>query len=283
MIHYIFILQDSGRRAYNRCMAKGNTGVYETTKKDGSTYYRASITCRRRHISLGSYDTHEEAHRAYIQARLLLHDRSVGVLDYHAPSALPFEKWVSLINFRDNGLYISNPVYIMRKMFYYYLNPDEILKFDADELFYYSSHKIQRRGNHYFAADYGMQVNILNRYGIRSYAVEGRDYFFVNGDVLDFRSSNLNIVNRYVGVTKEVHRGKTVYRTRIHIRGNYIVGDYDSEEKAAAAYNVAADLLNKLGCKKNYPRNYIESLSEAEYKELCKDLPLSPKLYELKF
>ena len=268
---------------YNIYMATGSSGVYTTTKKDGSTYYRASITYRTRHISLGSYDTEEGAHRAYIQARLLLHDTTVGVLDFHDPSALPFEKWVSLINFRDNGLYIANPIYIMRKMFYYYLNPDEILKFDADELFYYSSHKIQRRGAHYFAADYGMQVNILNRYGIRSYAVEGRDYFFLNGDILDFRSSNLNIVNRYIGVTKEVHRGKTVYRTRIHIRGNYIVGDYDTEEKAAAAYNAAADLLEKAGCKKNYPRNYIENLSENEYSELCKTLVLSPKLYELKF
>ena len=264
-------------------MAKTISGVYTTSKKDGSTYYRASITYRTRHISLGSYDTEEAAHRAYIQARLLLYDTTVGVLDYHAPSALPFEKWVSLINFRDNGIYIANPIYIMRKMFYYYLNPDEILKFDADELFYYSSHKIQRRGTHYFAADYGMQVNILNRYGIRSYAVEGRDYFFLNGDILDFRTSNLNIVNRYIGVTREVHRGKTVYRTRIHIRGNDIGGDYDTEERAAAAYNAAADLLEKAGCKKNYPRNYIETLSEAEYTELCKTLVLSPKLYDLKF
>ena len=264
-------------------MAGGTSGVYKTTKKDGSTYYRASITYRTRHISLGSYDTDEAAHRAYIQARLLLNDTGVGVLDYHAPSALPFEKWVSLINFRDNGLYIANPIYIMRKMFYYYLNPDEILKFDADELFYYSSHKIQRRGTHYFVADYGMQVNILNRYGIRSYAVEGRDYFFINGDLLDFRISNLHIVNRYIGVTKEVHHGRTVYRTRIHIRGNYIVGDYDTEEKAAAAYNIAADLLEKAGCKKNYPRNYIEALSENEYAMLCQSLVVSKKLCELRF
>ena len=264
-------------------MSKGNSGVYTTEKKDGSTYYRASITYRGRHISLGSYDTHEAAHRAYIQARLLLHDTTVGVLDYHAPSALSFEKWVCLINFRDNRLYISNPIYIMRKMFYYYLNPDEILKFDADELFYYSSHKIQRRGNHYFAADYGLQVNILNRYGIRSYAVEGRDYFFVNGDVLDFRASNLNIVNRYVGVTKEIHRGKTLYRTRIHIRGNYIVGDYDTEEAAAAAYNLAADLLEQKGVGKKYARNFIDGLSDTEYTSLCESLTLSPKLYELKF
>ena len=268
---------------YNQVMANGNSGVYTTIKKDGSVYYRASVTYRSRHISLGGYETEDDAHRAYLQARLLLQDASVGILDYPTSSALPFEKWVSLINFRDNGLYISNPIYMMRRMFYYYLDPDVILKFDADELFFYSSHKIQRRGSHFFAADYGMQINILNRYGIRSYAVEGRDYIFLNGDILDFRSSNLRIVNRYIGVTKEVHRGKTVYRTRIHVRGNYIVGDYDTEEKAAAAYNLAADLLQKSGCRKNFARNYIENLTESEYLALCREITLSPKLYTLEF
>ena len=34
----------------------------------------------------------------------------------------------------------------------YYLSPSHVLKFDPDDLFYYSSHKIMRRGNHYFVA-----------------------------------------------------------------------------------------------------------------------------------
>ena len=33
-----------------------------------------------------------------------------------------------------------------------------------------------RRNEHYFVADYGMQVTILNRYGIRNYGVLGKDY-----------------------------------------------------------------------------------------------------------
>ena len=264
-------------------MSRENAGVYTAAKKDGSPYYRASITHKGKHISLGSFDNAEEAHRAYNQARLLLRDPKCGILDYHEPSPLPFEKWVCLVNFRDNGIYVVNPVYIMHKMFFYYLSPTEILKFDADELFFYSSHKIMRRGNHYFAADYGLQVNILNRYGIRSYAVEGRDYFFLNGDILDFRSSNLSIVNRYIGVTREVKRGRTIFRSRIHVRGNYIIGDYASEDEAAIAYNKAVDLLKFKGSKRNYTKNYLEHLSKEEYAAIYSRVKLSPKLRVLEF
>ena len=259
-------------------MSSDTTGVYPAKKKDGSTYYRASVTYRRKHISLGSFDTATAAHRAYNQARLILNDKSCGILDHHEPSALSFEKWVSLINFRDNGIYISNPIYIMRKMFFYYLSPADILKFDADELFFYSSHKIMRRGKHFFAADYGLQINILNRYGIRSYAVPGRDYKFLNGDELDFRSANIQVINRYVGVTKENVKNRTVFRARIHVRGNFIVGDYETEEEAAVAYNKAVDVLTEQGVDKNYTKNYIENLSSEEYREVYGRIKISEKI-----
>ena len=262
-------------------MRSENTGVYPSTRKDGSTYYRASVTYRRKHISLGSYEDATSAHRAYIEAGLLLHDTGTGILDYTEESCLSFEKWVCLINFRDNGIYISTPVYIMKKMFNYYLSPTEVLKFDAEELFYYSSHKIMVRGGHYFAADYGSQVNILNRYGIRSHAVEGRDYFFRNGDPLDFRLSNLDIINRYVGVTKRIKKGRTLYRATIHINGNFIIGDYPDETEAAIAYNKAADLLKLKGFPKNYRRNYIEALDEAEYNRIYRSVAISSKIREL--
>ena len=84
-----------------------------------------------------------------------------------------------LINFRDNGIYFGTPIYARPKFFYYYLSPVDVLKFDIDDLFYYSSRKIMKRGEHLFVADYGMQVNILNRYGIRSFAVAGKDYLFL--------------------------------------------------------------------------------------------------------
>ena len=41
------------------------TGVYETTKKDGSVYYRSSVTYKGRHISLGSHENAQSAHLAY--------------------------------------------------------------------------------------------------------------------------------------------------------------------------------------------------------------------------
>lgn len=259
-------------------MTKDPTGVSTAQKKDGTVYYRASLTRGRKHISLGSYDDPVKAHQAYEEAVRLLADPEIRIIDYSEECSLSFEKWVCLINFRDNRIYIANPIYILRKMFYYYLSPSEILKFDADDLFYYSSHKIMKRGGHYFAADYGSQVNILNRHGIKSYAVEGRDYFFINGDILDFRSSNLDIVNHYAGVTKEVHRGKTVYRVRIHINGNYIVGDYPDEITAAIAYNKAADTLAAKGFEKSFVRNDIADISEEEIRRIYSEIKISSKI-----
>ena len=262
-------------------MKSENAGVYPSKKKDGSICYRASVTFRRKHISLGSFSVSSAAHLAYNEAGIILHDKSIGLLDHSSSSALPFEKWVSLINFRDNGIYISTPIYIMKKMFCYYLSPSDVLKFDAEELFYYSSHKIMARGNHYFVSDYGLQVNILNRYGIRSHAVRGRDYTFRNGDPLDFRLANLEIINRYTGVTRRTKSGRTFYRAVIHIKGNFIIGDYPEETEAAIAYNKAADLLKHKGFPKDYPRNYIENLSGTEYDRIYRRITISQKIRNL--
>ena len=40
-------------------------GVYQAKKKNGTIYYRSSLTYRAKHISLGSYGTPESAHEAY--------------------------------------------------------------------------------------------------------------------------------------------------------------------------------------------------------------------------
>ena len=37
-------------------------GVYEAISKNGTIYYRASLTYRNKHISLGSFETEQEAH-----------------------------------------------------------------------------------------------------------------------------------------------------------------------------------------------------------------------------
>lgn len=256
----------------------GPEGVFLAFRKDGTPYFRASLTYRRKHISLGSFSTSEDAHNAYLEGWRILANPLCTPETYQEKSTLPFEKWVCLTNFRDNGLYFSNPIYIGKRMFYYYLSPSLVLKFDPDDLFYYSSHKIMQRGGHYFVADYGLQVSIVSRYGIKPYAKEGRDYRFINGDSSDFRRENLEILNLYHGVAPEYKNGQLMFAVRIHIRGNYIVGRYHDEITAAIAYNKAIDVLHKNGLQKKYLPNYIEDLSPSRYAEIYSALEISPKI-----
>lgn len=253
-------------------------GVFPSQKKDGTPYFRASLTYRGKHISLGSYDTADAAHLAYKEGLRLLSQPESTLMQYRSKSPLPFEKWVCLLNFRDNGIYFGTPIYMGQKLFYYHLSPSKILKFDLDDLFYYSSHKIMCRGNHYFVADYGMQVNLVSRYGIKNYAVEGRDYRFINGDSTDFRRENLEIINCYQGVRLTKKNGQYSYTARIHIRGNYLVGRYASEEEAAIAYNKAIDILHKNGVRKNYTPNYIEGMSPSRYADIYTQVNISSKI-----
>ncbi len=253
-------------------------GVFPAFRKDGTPYFRASLTYRTKHISLGSFSTSLDAHNAYLEGRRILTTHLCKPETYQEESALPFEKWVSLSNFRDNGLYFSNPIYMGKRMFNYYLSPSLVLKFDPDDLFYYSSHKIMRRGSHYFVADYGLQVSIVSRYGIKPYAKEGRDYRLINGDNSDFRRENLEILNLYHGVSSEYKNGQLLFAVRIHIRGNYIVGRYDDEITAAIAYNKAIDILHKNGVTKKFLPNYIEDLSPSRYAEIYSALEVSPKI-----
>lgn len=254
-------------------------GVYQTTKKNGEVYYRASLTYRRRHISLGSYKDALLAHLAYRTATRLIMDGSATTLeDYRQTSVLSFEKWVILLNFRDNGIYLGTPIYIRPRFFFYYLSPSHVLKFDTDDLFYYASHKIMCRGSHYFVADYGMQVNIASRYGIKNYAVPGVDFDFLNGDSTDFRRENLRINNTYHGVRIMTGKGQRRYSVRIHVNGYYKVGVYDTIVEAAIAYNKAADILQQNGLRKNFLRNYVEDISPAAYADIYSALPISSKI-----
>lgn len=261
---------------YHNFMKK-NTGVYEAVKKDGTAYFRSSITYHNKHISLGSFDTYEDAHSAYLEAGRLINDPSETIDHYHIDK-LSFEKAVSLLNFRDHAIYAANPIYVQKHFFRYYLTRYEFLTFDIDDLFYYSNHKIMKRGGHLFVSDYGMQVTILSRYGIKSHAVAGRDYRFLNGDPTDLRYSNIEIINRYHGVTALTEGVKTRYRATIHINGNYIIGTYSTEIKAAIAYNKAVDILHSKGFKTNYPVNYIEGLPASQYADIYASLKISDKI-----
>lgn len=253
-------------------------GVYTAKRKDGTTYYRASLTYRNKHISLGSYVVETDAHHAYLLASSLLQDSSVVLEDYRTDSLLAFDKWVSLLNFRDNGIYFATPIYIRPRFFYYYFSLTDFFLFDTEDLFYYSSRKISRRGSHYFVADYGMQVNIMSRYGIKNYAVEGRDYRFINGNNHDFRYENIEIINRYYGVCAVNIKGRMQYQVKIHVKGNVTVGTYASELEAAIAYNKAIDILKKAGVDKDYVPNYIEGISPAVYADLYSSIKVSPGL-----
>ncbi len=253
-------------------------GVFAAKKKDGAVYYRASITYKKKHISLGGFPSEELAAFAYNEANRLISTPTLTIHSHYDESPLPFEKWVILLNYRDNGIYFSTPIYARSTFFYYYLSPSYVLKFDIDDLFYYSSHKIMQRGGHLFVADYGMQVNILSRYGIRSFAVAGKDYIFRNDDDTDFRHENLQIINRYQGVSEVTHHGKKKYRARINVPGYFIIGHYASEIDAAIAYNKAIDFLKMNGVRKNYTPNYIDGLSPVVYAEIYSHLKVSEKI-----
>ena len=139
-------------------------GVFPATKKDGTIYYRTSINYSGKHISLGSFASEEMAHLAYKEASQTLSDAVITIDNvYSHKNILPHEKIIILLNFRDNGLYFKNPIYLRKGYFSYFLSEHEELKFDIDDLFYYSSHKILKRQGHLYVNDYGMQITILNR------------------------------------------------------------------------------------------------------------------------
>lgn len=254
-------------------------GVYITAKKDGTIYYRSSITYHNKHISLGSYPTDKLAHEAYKEAYNLLKDNSYEIDNYEKDvNYLSYDKWVVLINFRDNKIYIKNPIYIMNRYFIYYINKYIFFKFDVDDLFYYSTHKIMKRGGHLFVSDYGMQVNILSRYGIKNYGVVGRDYKFANGDSTDYRYGNIEIINKYHGVSKIITKGLPIYLSKIHVNGDIIIGRYPTEVEAAIAYNKAVKLLWMQGVKKNFNENYIIEVDEIEYARIYHQIRLSRKI-----
>jgi hypothetical protein len=252
-----------------------NQGLTKACKKNGEVYYRAGITYRNKHISLGSFNDITLGNKAYETANAILREGMYTLSDYDKAFGLPFEKWVILINYRDNGIYIRNPIYLRKNYFLYYIGKDNFYLFDTDDLFYYGHHKIMIRGGHLFVSDYGMQVSILSRYGIKNYAVAGKDYRFINGNEHDLRYSNIEVINQYHGVSFSKWKGQPCYVAKIHIEGDYVVGRYPTEKEAAIAYNKAADTLRRSGFLKNFPINYVAEADEIEYAKLYHKLRIS--------
>ncbi len=233
-------------------------GVYLAKKKDGTVYYRSNITFQNKHISLGSFPTEQLAHQAYEEAGQILNaDITPG--DYSINTfVLSFDKIISLMNFRDNHIYIKNPIYLHSNYFTYHLSPTEEFKFDIDDLFFYSSHRILRRRGHLY-------VN---------------DYTFANGDSTDYRYSNIIVLSKYSGVTAVTQNGDIRYRTAIHINGNYNIGTYSTEAKAAVAYNKAVDFAHEYGIAKNFIQNYVVEYSAREYADIYTSIKISGKYLE---
>ena len=103
---------------------------------------------------------------------------------------------------------------------------------------------------------------------------KNKDYVFKNGDTHDYRYENILVVNKYNGVSQFTKNGRIMYRTRIHINGDYILGEFSSEAEAAIAYNKAVDMLSGL-VNITYTPNYIEGISSVEYASLYHNIILS--------
>ena len=255
-------------------------GVYQAKKKNGDIYFRVSFTYKGRHISLGSTDNLKTAAMIYEEASSLK-DSDDGVLDFPSYDFISFEKYLAIVNFRDNGVYFHNPIYLHQRYFSYFLDKDTELKFDTDDLFFYSQHKIQRRGGHLFVENYGAQMTVESRYGIHPFAVAGRDYRFMNGDPLDFRYENIEIINRYLGVEVIENTIPRKFRSYIHVNGYYNLGVFSSETKAAIAFNKARSLLRDKGRNKDTPANYIADMPEDEYREAYDSISLPPSFLKM--
>ena len=253
-------------------------GVFQAKKKDGTIYFRASITRKGKHVALGSYATEEEAALAYRMAEFLYAHTEVDLLGLSGQyEPLSCDRAVTILNHRDHGIYIKTPIYLRRGYFSYFLKGVGELKFDNDDLFYYSSHRILVHDGHLYVNDFGMQYGILARYGIKNFAVSGRDYRFANGDSLDFRYENIIVINRYHGVTQKEQNGSLLYEVKIHINGDFLVGRYDDEAVAAVAYNKAADAAQKAGVAKEFPKNYVIEYAAAQYHRVYREIELPLK------
>lgn len=255
-------------------------GVTKAIRKDGSIYYRSSITIQSKHISLGSFATMQEAGKAYTEACDIIRKKRYQLSDYSGTFALDFSKFVILMNYRNSGIYFKTPIYLQTSFFYYYLTPDRYLIFDREDLFFYANHKLQIRGGYFFICDYGSQYNILSRYGIKNYAKKGVDYIFVNQNEYDLRYENIKVINEYMGVTRKEQDGQILYECIIHIRGNFLVGRYADKITAAIAYNKAVDTLTALGIHKKYIKNYINDYTSEKYRKIYEQVQISDHIVQ---
>ena len=254
-------------------------GIYKTALKDGTPSFRVSFYHNKKHVAIGSYSDEKMAEKALAEAQRLYSDRTITIWNFrNFITAVSVDKCVTILNHRDHNVYIKTPIYLMQGYFLYFLEGKGILKFDNDDLFYYSTHRILIHDGHLYVNDYGSQYSLFSRYGIRNFAVQGIDYDFANGDPMDLRYENVIVINPYNGVRQLDNNGMVRYEAKIHINGYIRLGIYRSIEEAATAYNKAVDFCESHGLKKNLVKNYVVDLSEDQYREIYSKIKLPESL-----
>jgi hypothetical protein len=240
------------------------------------TKYRVYYLHRNKRIYIGLYDKEENAKKAYQLVDSLMHNSQP--ISAFKPDLINFKKYVSLINFRDHSWYSTQPIYLYDTFFYYYFSPTCYLTLDKRDLLFFSTHTIGKKNNYIYIQYPFCKVSILDRFGLNTTCQYGKDYCFRNGNRLDFRRENLEILNIYKGVKKIDTSKNSHYVAQIYTDRPIIIGHYDSAISAAIAYNKAADYVEQLLPHKNYKRNDLSFLTQAEYDTLYNQLLISPRI-----
>lgn len=247
--------------------------IYPESDSRG-TRYKVYFLYQSKKIYLGLFPTFAAAESCLKEA-LDVTENNQDVYHY-TYTYLDYKKFISLCNFRDHNVYIKNPIYINAGCFKYFLSEKMILMFDMKDLLFFSANKIYKRGNYIYTQDSITQQSILSRFGIPAHSILGIDYQFKNKNCCDFRRENLEIINHYKGVSYEKKNGRWVYAATIFINQNIVIGHYETQTEAAAAYNKAVDLLEKTDLAKDYIKNEFPFLTLAEYRQLYDKLTVSP-------
>ncbi len=248
--------------------------IYKKQSQHGLKY-RVYYTYASKKIYIGLYETLMLAEQVLAYVTHLMH--TPFTVDAFDCTLLSFPKFIELLNFKDHNIYFSAPIYLTQDAFKYYITPDTVLTFDMKDLFFFSNYRIHQRGNYFFINIGPQQENILHRFGILNYATYGIDYTTLNGDPLDLRRSNLQLLSHYRGVQYAPKHSKPCYVARVRHKQSIVVGHYEREVEAAVAYNKAMDYLVSVTPHLTYEPNEFPFLTRSEYQVLYDKVTISKR------
>jgi hypothetical protein len=253
--------------------------IYPITKNNQITY-RVYYPYYKKKIYLGLYKDLASATHAYDYVDQIMHSqKNLATCVQTSKAFISFHKLIILLNYRDTKLYFNKPIYLDGYFFSYYLDENTKLIFDKEDLFFFSTHTLGKRGGYLYVENGISQTSLLSRFGIPNYSKVGKDYFFKNENPLDFRRENLIVNNTFIGVSKEIKYKKEVYVARITLKNTLIIGYYETATQAAIAYNKAAMLLMDKNPKKQYTLNTLDYLTASEYSQIYESVAVSPRLF----